>query len=81
MMATDFFNSIPKITEFIGVIDDSNFYPVPEDWVVVVADICSSTQAILFDLESSQHVHFVDGDDGGFCSASLEFKQQLASHE
>ncbi len=46
MMATDFFNNIPKITEFIGVIDDSNFYPVPEDWVVVVADICSSTQAI-----------------------------------
>lgn len=45
-MATDFFKEIPKISEFIGVTDDSNFFPVPDSWVVVVADICSSTQAI-----------------------------------
>ncbi|MFT6305985.1 MAG: hypothetical protein ACI82O_004340 [Patiriisocius sp.] len=35
---------------------------------------------LLFDLNSSQHLHFIDGDNGGFCSASLEYKQQLASH-
>ena len=42
----EFFKDVPKITEFVGVIDESNFYPAPEDWVVVVADVCSSTQAI-----------------------------------
>lgn len=41
-----FFKDVPKITEFVGVIDESNFYSVPDDWVVVVADVCSSTQAI-----------------------------------
>lgn len=45
-MATDFFNDLPKVTEFIGVIDDSNFHPAPDNWIIVVADIRSSTQAI-----------------------------------
>ncbi|MFT5046053.1 MAG: hypothetical protein ACI8UP_003031 [Porticoccaceae bacterium] len=36
---------------------------------------------LLFDLNSSQHLHFIDGGNGGFCSASLEYKQQLASRE
>jgi hypothetical protein len=45
-MATDFFNDLPKITDFIGVIDDSNFFPAPDDWTLVVADICGSTTAI-----------------------------------
>jgi len=35
---------------------------------------------LVFDLESSQHLHFIDGDNGGFSAASVEFKQQLASH-
>ena len=34
---------------------------------------------LLFDLNSSQHLHFIDGDNGGFCAASLGYKQQLAS--
>ena len=45
-MTTDFFNDLPKITEFIGVIDDSNFYPAPDNWTIVVADIRGSTKAI-----------------------------------
>lgn len=45
-MSADFFNDIPKITEFVGVIDEGNFYSVPDEWVVVIADVCSSTQAI-----------------------------------
>lgn len=34
---------------------------------------------LVFDLETSQHVHFVDGDHGGFSAASMELKQQQAS--
>lgn len=45
-MTTDFFKDLPKITEFIGVIDDSNFFPAPDDWTIVVADICGSSKAI-----------------------------------
>lgn len=29
---------------------------------------------LLFDLESSEHLHFIDGDDGGFWSASAGLK-------
>ena len=45
-MTTDFFDNLPKITEFIGVIDDSNFFAAPADWTIVVADISGSTKAI-----------------------------------
>jgi hypothetical protein len=45
-MATDFFNDLPKITEFIGVMDDSNFPPAPDNWTIVVADIRGSTKTI-----------------------------------
>ena len=45
-MASGFFNTIPKITHFKGVIEEQNFYPAPDDWLIVIADICSSTEAI-----------------------------------
>ena len=45
-MASGFFNTIPKITHFKGVVEEQNFYPAPNDWLIVIADICSSTEAI-----------------------------------
>lgn len=45
-MATDFFINIPEVTQFIGVVDDRNFVPAPESWIIVVADIRSSTAAV-----------------------------------
>ncbi len=34
---------------------------------------------LVFSLEQSQHIHFIDGDDGGFALAAQQFKQQLAA--
>ncbi len=45
-MVSDFYSDIPKIAEFIGVIDENNFFPVPDDWIIVIADIRSSTDAV-----------------------------------
>jgi len=33
---------------------------------------------LVFSLEKSEHVHFIDGSDGGFTMAAKMFKQQLA---
>lgn len=33
---------------------------------------------LVFNLEQSEHVHFIDGSDGGFAIAAVGFKQQLA---
>ena len=46
LVASKFFNTIPKITHFKGVVEEQNFYPAPDDWLIVIADICSSTEAI-----------------------------------
>jgi len=45
-MSTDFYRDIPEVKQFIGVIEDKNFYPVPDDWVIVITDIVNSTQAV-----------------------------------
>lgn len=45
-MVSEFFNNIPKITQFIGVIDEQSFTPAPNDWLIVIADIRGSTQAV-----------------------------------
>ncbi|MBT5551919.1 MAG: DUF3095 domain-containing protein [Nitrospina sp.] len=37
---------MPIFREFLGVADENNFYNVPDDWLVVVADIKGSTKAI-----------------------------------
>ncbi len=32
---------------------------------------------LVFSLERSQHLHFIDGSDGGFAMAAKKFKSQL----
>jgi hypothetical protein len=34
---------------------------------------------LVFSLEESRHVHFVDGADGGYALAALQLKAQLQS--
>ncbi|MGQ7847265.1 DUF3095 domain-containing protein [Granulosicoccus sp. 3-233] len=45
-MNTGFFNSIPRTSHFTGVVDGKNFFPAPENWVIVITDIRSSTRAV-----------------------------------
>lgn len=45
-MSSDFFKQIPRTTRFVGVIDEENFYPAPNDWIIVIADIRGSTKAV-----------------------------------
>ena len=35
---------------------------------------------LVFSLEQSQHIHFVDGTEGGFWAAAIQYKKQLSSH-
>lgn len=35
----------------------------------------------LFSLEESEHIHFIDGSDGGYALAARQLKQQLAEIE
>jgi hypothetical protein len=32
---------------------------------------------VVFSLRSESHVHFIDGNDGGYALAALQFKQQV----
>lgn len=36
---------------------------------------------MVFNLEQSEHVHFVDGSDGGFAMAAVDFKQRMSGLE
>lgn len=42
----DFFHRLTVFTRFEGVTDSSNYSPLPEGWLLAVADIVSSTEAI-----------------------------------
>jgi hypothetical protein len=42
----DFFGALPVFKHFEGVTDDINYSPLPDSWLMAVADIVSSTQAI-----------------------------------
>ncbi len=42
----DFFRTLPVFTRFEGVTDSDNYRPLPDDWLLAVADIVSSTSAI-----------------------------------
>jgi hypothetical protein len=42
-----FFASVPVFEQFEGVTDTSNYRRLPDDWVLAVADIVGSTQAIM----------------------------------
>src|SRR5438105_1737486 len=41
-----FFDRLPAVTEFAGVAERGNYTPLPEDWVLAVANIVGSTKAI-----------------------------------
>ncbi|WP_163360471.1 DUF3095 family protein, partial [Klebsiella aerogenes] len=42
----DFFDSLPVFIDFEGVADAGNYRPLPDDWILAVADIVGSTGAI-----------------------------------
>lgn len=42
----DFFHELTVFTRFEGVTDSTNYRPLPDDWLLAVADIVSSTEAI-----------------------------------
>jgi len=42
----DFFHKLAGFTRFEGVTDSANYQPLPDDWVIAIADIVSSTKAI-----------------------------------
>lgn len=42
----DFFHKLTVFTRFEGVTDSGNYSPLPDDWLLAVADIVSSTDAI-----------------------------------
>lgn len=42
----DFFDSLPVFVDFEGVADAGNYRPLPNDWILAVADIVGSTGAI-----------------------------------
>lgn len=42
----NFFNSLPVLTQFEGVADSDNYRPLPEGWVLALADIVGSTKEI-----------------------------------
>ncbi len=41
-----FYSNLPVFLDFMGVADENNFHDVPDDWLIVVADIKGSTSAI-----------------------------------
>lgn len=46
---------------------------------VQLADAALMT-CVVFNLEQSEHVHFIDGSDGGFAMAAQGFKSRLGAH-
>ncbi len=42
-----FFAGVPVFTDFEGVADTGNYRPLPEGWILALADIVGSTQAIM----------------------------------
>ncbi len=45
-MNSSFFKTIPKVTQFVSVIDKDNFIAAPDDWIIVIANIRNSTKAV-----------------------------------
>jgi Protein of unknown function (DUF3095) len=43
----DFYERLPVFRDFSRIADDSLFHPLPNDWMVGVADVAQSTKAIL----------------------------------
>lgn len=45
-MKETFYNRAPIITDFLRLTDEDQYFPVPDEWHVVAADIRNSTKAI-----------------------------------
>ena len=45
-IADHFYGNLPAVAEFGAIADLNSFQPVPENWVVLVADVEGSTKAI-----------------------------------
>ena len=46
MSSERFFADLPALTDFESVLDSRNYHPLPDDWMIYVADVCNSTDAI-----------------------------------
>jgi hypothetical protein len=46
MSSESFFADLPALTSFEAVLDSQNYHPLPDDWVIYVADVRNSTEAI-----------------------------------
>lgn len=46
MSTEHFYRDLPLLPSFLEVTNPDNFAPVPEDWFIVITDICNSTKAI-----------------------------------
>lgn len=42
----DFYKDLPAFDDFSGIAEDRNFFPVPENWNLILTDIKGSTKAI-----------------------------------
>jgi hypothetical protein len=42
----DFYSTLPVFRDFTQIVDEANFRPLPDGWMVGVADVVQSTQAI-----------------------------------
>jgi hypothetical protein len=43
---TDFYEGVPVFRDFSRIANDASFLPLPDDWMVGVADVAQSTKAI-----------------------------------
>ena len=47
MSSAEFYRRLEPFRGFVqGVVDDGHYAPVPEDWLIAVADVVSSTEAV-----------------------------------
>ncbi len=46
MPSENFFADLPALTDFNDVLDSRNYHRLPDDWVIFVADVCNSTEAL-----------------------------------
>ena len=46
MSSENFFADLPALTDFQAVLDSQNYHPLPDDWMIYVADVRNSTGAI-----------------------------------
>jgi hypothetical protein len=45
-LSMSFFRELPPMTRFSSLVDNEMFHRAPDDWLVVIADIVSSTRAV-----------------------------------